>query len=258
MLSIKHLQKNDCNLFVSFVSWVCVEIFFLLMIAGCAGDAPTLSEGATTLDYPYDRPLIVAQGGARSVAPENTILSAQRAYDFKADQWELDVHMSKDGELVLIHDDNFRRTSDVEQVFPFRLPFWKVKDFSLEEIKQLDAGSWYLKKDPFDQIQEENLSAEEQQAIENVTFPTLREALQFTQEHDWSVNIEIKDLSGEPGDVDIVEKTVALVEEMGTQESVIISSFNLDYLVRVKQANPGRNHKTHSGCCYLPQRGHRS
>jgi glycerophosphoryl diester phosphodiesterase len=182
-------------------------------------------------------PIIVAHRGASSVAPENTLLSAQRAFDLQADQWELDVQESKDGELVLIHDPNFIHTTNAMKVFPMRF-FWKVHNFTLEEIKQLDAGSWYLKKDPFGEIKKGNILTDDQDLIGTAQIPTLREALLFTQAKNWSVNIELKDLSGKPGDSDIVRKTVVLIGEMGMTQQVIISSFNLDYLVQVKQINP--------------------
>lgn len=209
-------------------------ILAAIVLGGCA-KAP--SAVVTPQPLLYDLPTIVAHRGARSVAPENTLLSAQRAFDFHADQWELDVQESKDGELVVIHDPNFMLTSNAEQVFPMRF-FWKVKNFTLAEIKQLDAGSWYLKKDPFGEIKNGTVTTAEQERMAKEPFPTLREALQFTKEKDWSVNIEIKDVSGTPGDADIVQKTVALIDEMGMQEHVIIFSFNLDYLIQVKQINP--------------------
>ena len=214
---------------------IVITILAVLILSGCA-KAPATTP-ITPQPLLYDLPTIVAHRGARSVAPENTLLAAQRAYDFHADQWELDVRLSKDGELVLIHDPNFMHTSDAEQVFPMRF-FWKVQSFTLDEIKQLDAGSWYLKKDPFGEIKKGTVTAAEQEHMIGEPFPTLREALQFTKDKDWSVNVEIKDVSGTRGDAEIVQKTVTLIEEMGMQEHVIISSFNHDYLKQVKQLNP--------------------
>lgn len=185
----------------------------------------------------YDPPLIVAHRGARSMAPENTLLAAARAYELLADQWELDVQESKDGELVVIHDPGMVRTSNAIQKFPFK-PFWQVRNFTLAEIKELDAGSWYLTRDPFGEIESGGLSAEDQALFSNERFPTLREALEFTKEKKWSVNIEIKDVSNTPADDEIVQKTVALIEELGMEDQVIISSFKLDYLVQVKALNP--------------------
>lgn len=205
-----------------------------LLLGACAKPA---SAPASAQPLLYKLPIIVAHRGARSVAPENTLLAAQRAFDFQADQWELDVQESKDGELVVIHDPNFMLTSNAEQIFPMRF-FWKVKNFTLEEIKQLDAGSWYLKKDPFGEVKNGNVTSAEQERMVNEPFPTLREALQFTKNKDWSVNVEIKDVSGTPGDADIVQKTVALIEAMDMLDHVLISSFNLNYLIQVKQLNP--------------------
>jgi glycerophosphoryl diester phosphodiesterase len=213
-----------------------LALLFLFLTAGCSS-AKTNPSTVTPQPLPYDRPTIVAHRGARSVAPENTLPAAQRAYDFQADQWELDVQESKDGELVVIHDPNFMLTTNAEQVFPMRF-FWKVEHFTLAEIKQLDAGSWYLKKDPFGEIKKGNISTDDQELFRTASIPTLREALLFTQEKKWFVNIELKDLSGKPGDSDIVQKTVVLIGEMGMTENVIISSFNLDYLKQVKQINP--------------------
>jgi len=84
----------------------------------------------------------VAHRGASAYAPENTLAAFQVGIDQKATWIESDVQLTKDGEPVLIHDTTLTRTTDVEQVFPDRAP-WKVADFTLAEIKQLDAGSWF-------------------------------------------------------------------------------------------------------------------
>ncbi len=215
-----------------------LTLLLVILLCSCAGSKIAFPLDTQPGQLPYKTPWIVAHRGARSVAPENTLLSAERAYAFGADQWELDVRESKDGVLIVIHDDSLARTSNVETAFLSRFLSWKAKDYTIEEIQALDAGSWYLRSDPFHQIREGNISPGAQDEIKGATFPTLAQALQFTQERGWSVNVEIKDLTGDPGDVDVVEKTVALIESMGMQESVIISSFNMDYLVRVKQAAP--------------------
>ena len=188
------------------------------------------------MPYPYERPLNIAHRGARSVAPENTLLAAQRAYEFDADMWELDVHLSADGELMLLHDDGLKRTTNAREVFPGQRP-WHLESFTLAQLKELDAGSWFLKKDPFGQIKKGNLSQAELDEIGGTPLPTLCEALQYTKDQGWTVNVEIKDLSGQPGDAEIVAKTVALIEEMEMVDQVLISSFNHDYLKQVKALN---------------------
>lgn len=87
----------------------------------------------------------VAHRGASAYAPENTITAFQLAGKLGADAFELDVQETKDHELVLMHDTTLSRTTDVERVFPDRAP-WRVRDFTLAEIRRLDAGSWFADK----------------------------------------------------------------------------------------------------------------
>ena len=67
--------------------------------------------------------LNIAHRGARSLAPENTLLAAQKGFDAGADLWELDVAMTSDGEIVVIHDDTLERTSNAAQIYAERRPF---------------------------------------------------------------------------------------------------------------------------------------
>ena len=66
------------------------------------------------------RVLNIAHRGARSLAPENTLAAAQKALELGADMWELDVAMTADGELIVIHDSTLERTSNARDVFPDR------------------------------------------------------------------------------------------------------------------------------------------
>jgi glycerophosphoryl diester phosphodiesterase len=179
---------------------------------------------------------IIAHRGARSLAPENTISAAKRAFENHADGWELDVAMSVDGELVVLHDDTLERTSNVVEVFPDLSP-WSVYDLTLGDLKKLDTGTWFVESDPFDQIALENVSSENIEEYKGEPIPTLREALVYTKDNQWWVNIEIKDASETAADAVIVSKVVALVEELEMQDHVLISSFNFEYLKQVKSLN---------------------
>lgn len=181
--------------------------------------------------------LDIAHRGARSLAPENTLLAAQAGLDAGADMWELDVAMTADGELVVIHDDSLERTTNAREVYPSRAP-WPVHNFTYEELRRLDFGSWYSARDPFGLIAQGDVTAHQLDAFTGLKVPTLREALEFTRMHNWRVNIEIKDLSGTSGHAHVVEKVVALVEVLGMAEMVLISSFQHDYLRQVKQLKP--------------------
>jgi glycerophosphoryl diester phosphodiesterase len=198
----------------------------------------TTSKETQTPMTPQTTPvIIIAHRGARSLAPENTIMAAEIAYNIGADMWELDVAMTYDGELVVIHDDTLTRTSNAAVIYPKKSP-WNVHQFTLTELKTLDFGSWFLAEDPFGTIKEGLISVEDQEKMKNIQIPTLEEALLFTRDNDWKVNIEIKDVTGTPGDATIVEQVVSLVEELDMADSVIISSFNHTYLRRVKKVNP--------------------
>src|SRR5215212_4229544 len=102
---------------------------------------------------PAGRPKqLIAHRGASAYAPEHTIAAYQLALEQKADFVEPDLAITKDGVLVCLHDDTLERTTNVEDVFPDRYSresvgrsgakHWIANDFSLAEIKQLDAGSW--------------------------------------------------------------------------------------------------------------------
>ncbi|UOR11190.1 glycerophosphodiester phosphodiesterase [Halobacillus amylolyticus] len=78
--------------------------------------------------------LTIAHRGASGYAPENTMAAFEKSVDMKAEMFELDVQMSKDGELVVIHDTTVDRTTNGSG---------QVKDFTYEELRQLDAGSWF-------------------------------------------------------------------------------------------------------------------
>ena len=75
--------------------------------------------------------ILTGHRGAAELEPENTLLSMQKAVDLKVDQIEIDVHLTRDQHLVVIHDTTVDRTTDGQGA---------VADFTLEEVKRLDAG----------------------------------------------------------------------------------------------------------------------
>ncbi|MBC7222381.1 glycerophosphodiester phosphodiesterase [Candidatus Bipolaricaulota bacterium] len=174
-------------------------------------------------------PLIFAHRGARSLAPENTCAAARAAAQIGADGWEFDVRLTKDGELILMHDETLARTTNVEDLFPLRKP-WKVSDFTYAEVSELDAGSWFLEEDPFGTLRSGELPREEAMLFRGEKVPTLREALMLSLDLGLLVNIEIKSavspLNFSASDEIAVKQTVALVRELNMTDQVLISSFN--------------------------------
>lgn len=100
--------------------------------------------GTTTTSHATTNPDIVdvAHRGASGSAPENTLAAVRVALRQHISFIEVDVQRSADGELVIMHDTTLERTTNVEEVFPHRAP-WNVGDFTLAELRQLDAGSWF-------------------------------------------------------------------------------------------------------------------
>ena len=181
------------------------------------------------------RPVLnIAHRGGAALAPENTLAAARRAWESGADLWEFDVRLTKDGVPILMHDATLRRTTDVYRRFPRRAPWW-VKFFSLEEIKRLDAGSWFVRVDPFSQIRAGAIPREVWQSYIGEPVPTLEEALRFTREHGWRANIEVKP---GPSPRRIARKIVAVIQKLGMEESVIVSSYDHRILKEVKRLDP--------------------
>ena len=95
----------------------------------------------------------IAHRGASGYAPEHTLAAYRLALEQKADFVEPDLAVTKDGVLICLHDDTLERTTNVAQLFPDRASAnvpgrgpakrWLANDFTLEEIRRLDAGTWF-------------------------------------------------------------------------------------------------------------------
>lgn len=138
-----------------------------------------------------------AHRGASGYYPENTMLAFEKAVNMGCTGIETDVHMTKDGQLVLIHDEKVDRTTNGSGC---------VKDYSLGEIKKLDAGSFMG------------------QQFKGITIPTLEELLEFLKGKDIVLNIELKtDVIWYSG---IEEKVLDMVNKYDLKDKIIMSSFN--------------------------------
>jgi glycerophosphoryl diester phosphodiesterase len=96
------------------------------------------------------KPWVIAHRGASAYAPENTVPAFELAAQQGATFVEFDLQLTKDKRVVCLHDTSLERTTDVEQVFPDRARTatagartWMLEDFTLAEIKRLDAGAWF-------------------------------------------------------------------------------------------------------------------
>ncbi|MEV0445408.1 glycerophosphodiester phosphodiesterase family protein [Streptomyces spectabilis] len=170
----------------------------------------------------HAEPLVVAHRGASAHAPENTLAAIDKA-DRLGFRWvENDVQRTKDGVLVIVHDDNLKRTTNVEEVFPGRAP-WKVKDFTAKEIAKLDAGSWFGAK------------------YKGARVPTLTQYMNRVARNGQRLVLEIKKPELYPG---IERDTLRVLRETGWLErhrvrhDLVVQSFSADSVRQVRALRP--------------------
>ncbi|UGY90747.1 glycerophosphodiester phosphodiesterase [Streptomyces gobiensis] len=167
-------------------------------------------------------PLPVAHRGASAYAPENTLAAADKARELGIDWVENDVQRTRDGELIVMHDDTLKRTTDVAEVFPDRAP-WKVGDFTAKEIAQLDAGSWFSTKYAGERV------------------PTLKQFLNRMTANRQKLLLEIKKPELYPGiEADIVKElsNEGWLGPFNVRRKLIIQSFGADSVKKVHDLAP--------------------
>jgi len=187
-------------------SWICkgvrkgltkniIGIFLLMM--GAMMCKQTESEGF----------IVIAHRGASRAAPENTLSAMKKAIEFGADYAECDVFQTKDGEIVLFHDEEMERTTGKEGM---------IWDYTLAELKGLEVGSWF----------KEDFRGE--------PIPTLREVIKLVKGK-IKLNIEVK-ISG--NDPDIVQKVVDIIRSENFSKECMVTSFEKPVIEKVKEIAP--------------------
>lgn len=147
--------------------------------------------------------LVCAHRGASGYAPENTMKAFRLAHKLGAHACENDVHLTRDGEIVVIHDSSIARVSDGTG---------EVERMTLAELRAFDFGG-------------------------GERIPTLDECLAFFDASGMTLNIEIK-TNDEVYDVALVERTGKLIEKYGLSSKIIISSFYHKSLTDMKERFP--------------------
>ncbi len=181
---------------------------------------------------------IIAHRGAGSLAPENTLAAARKAFTLGADLWETDLAVTADHQLILMHDDAMTRTTNVADLFPERIPA-PFSTYSLAEIKSLDAGSWFERDDPFGQVAAGAVDVKELAQYVGEQVPTLQEAFELTLELNWRMNLELKVQPAPNHDFDVVSAVLELADKVGIgPDHLLVSSARLSWLKTLKQKNP--------------------
>jgi glycerophosphoryl diester phosphodiesterase len=152
--------------------------------------------------------LVIAHRGASALAPENTMASFQRALAAGADMIELDVHLSADNEVMVIHDPTLNRTTNGRG---------RVRDHSYRELSKLDAGTWFAEKFAGERI------------------PLLAEVLELVQ-MPTKVNIELK---GSPAHYSqLAARVVQTIRNCRAAKQTVVTSFDMDYLKAINKLAP--------------------
>ena len=151
--------------------------------------------------------LVTAHRGFAAQAPENTLSAIRRAIDIQADYTEIDVHQTRDGVVVLLHDRDFRRVAGDSR---------RLDQLSFEEARGIDVGSWFAAE------------------FANEKVPTLEEAIQLCRDK-IRVNIELKVFgSGEA----LAEAVSRIVREQDFEANCIVTSLSEEALMHVRRHNP--------------------
>lgn len=181
------------------ISALFTVIALLFVIVAVPMFPETLSSGLMISGYTDSAPKIIAHRGLSSLYPENTLPAFYGAAKQGFDAFELDIHTTKDGEWVVIHDDDVNYMTDSEG---------DVENFTLEELREMKLVSGNHIED-----------------YPDIQMPTLRETLDVCQEWDIPPVIEIKKC-----DITLLPTLKELLEEYEIADKAVIISFTKEYL----------------------------
>ncbi len=151
----------------------------------------------------YKNPIpVAAHRGNSAYYPENTMASFRSAVELHPDMIETDIHMTKDGELIMMHDHKVDRTTNGTGL---------IREKTLAEMKALDAGSW------------------KGEQFKGEKVPTFREFLEFFKDYpEMLFNIEIKDYPADCGEkaYEATRKIFALMDEYHITERSVVNTWS--------------------------------
>jgi len=185
-------------------------LLVLLFVVGLIVSKPAPEHPYYAPDLPY--PLVIAHQGGGGLWPGDTMYAFEHAAELGADVLEMDLHISKDGVLVIMHDETVDRTTDGTG---------SLEEMTLKEIKQLDAGSNWSQDD----------GATYPYRGQGITVPTLEEVFQAFP--DYRMTIEIKKTKRS-----MAEPFCSLIREYGMQDQVLVASFHDERMDEFRQVCP--------------------
>lgn len=185
-----------------------VIVFFICSIIGGSFFTYGIYKGKYNLNIEYVRRVeVTAHRGLSSKYPENTISAFIGSVEANADWIELDVTSTKDNGIVVIHDINLKRITGLDK---------NTWELTLDEIKELDAGSHFSKR------------------FKNEKIPSLKETIIFAKENNIRLNIELKPSGKEQ---DFEQNVINIITENDFEDSCVVSSSHYELLENVKKIN---------------------
>lgn len=178
------------------------------------GNHPAPVEIARHPFVTHERPLFFAHRGGSALAPENTLPAYENGLRYGADALELDVHYSRDGEIVVFHDDTLDRTTNGSGPVATR---------TLDELRRLDAG-YHFTTDGGQSFPWRS---------KGVTIPTLREVFERFPQTRVNIEMKVNDAEGE-------RRLAGLLLDNGWEEWALVGSFHTDALARFRALGEGR------------------
>jgi glycerophosphoryl diester phosphodiesterase len=155
------------------------------------------------------QPKVIAHRGSSGYTPENTLASFAKALEQKVDIIEFDVHLTKDGEIIVIHDNMLKRITGQPG---------EVKDYTLAELKKMNAGGWFSEE------------------FKNEKLPTLREVLALISDQTRCI-IELK-WAAEGYYPELAKKVIAEVNKVDGESWCFVQSYESRYLSEINKLNP--------------------
>jgi glycerophosphoryl diester phosphodiesterase len=227
---MKHIPKLNNHLSKRFlkpkVKTKLISIFILIGYI-FAAILPFLTNLANVMNYEIpNKPTIIGHRGGAQVGPENTIETAEYAMNFGIVGWEVDIAVSYDGIPFILHDDTLRRTTNVEDIFPNRKND-RADSFNITELRQLDAGSWFVEKDPFGTIESGIITQEQAEKYKGVRISTFEEVLNFTRDNNLYLDFDTRGPpNGHPYHDDYKEILLNMTIDSGIDLSKIMIYFS--------------------------------
>lgn len=195
-------------------------LFAVMAFSLIFSEAKVFADSKNTMINP-NRTLNVSHRGASGHAPEHTLLAYELGEQMHGDYIEVDLQMTKDGVLIAMHDETVDRTTDGTG---------RVEDFTLEEIKQLDAGSWFNEKYP----------KKAKDEYVGLKVPTLEEIIEeFGKGSRYYIETKSPDVyPGMEEELLRVLNEYKLIGPNGPSSKVLLQSFSADSLKIIDSMNP--------------------